>query len=394
MAVGGSKGAVPRQQGRVLICGGAAVDCIVKPSDASQHGASRTSMPGQAIVSQGGVGRNVAEVVAKLGGAPRLLSAVGEDEAGQQLISASQRMGIEVDCMARIRGGRTATFTALLDGSGDLVGAVADMDVLDKIEPAVIDSASAAFADADLVVCDGNLSAEALQRVLMHCAKASVPVWFEPVSLAKAPRGRCPQPWHLVAPNWDEMLALLGHPPKQLPETMKDGAGLPDFILKTLDEVASSALADNVLLTMGSKGAVLATAAPNASADGVVKGVYEIAMEPLLAGIEGAPAGIPNLTVQVDVLPAVQGRRLWYRLLRPLESVVDTTGAGDALLAGTARAYAGGRSLEQSVLAGMLCAHLTIFVNGAVAHFFDEGLLGRLWQAIQLPAGGVASSRL
>lgn len=350
-------------------------------------------MPGETKVGHGGVARNVAEVVARLGGTAQLLSAVGDDNAGEQLTDAARRLGVEVDLLARVRGGRTATFTALLDGTGELIGAVADMGIFEEVRPGNIEAAAGALARSDLVVCDANLQAATLEQVLARCVAASVPAWFEPVSVAKAARGRSTRPWHLVSPNWDELLALLGHPPDQLPEILGSGSSpqtaLPAGVTKVLDEAAASGLAEHVLLTMGPRGALLSSADSGTTA--LPLGSHELDVQLLLRGIEGAPLGVPPLVLRVESLPCTKGRRLWYRLLRPLASVVDVTGAGDALLAGTARAFAGGWPLEEAVVAGLLCAHLTLFVDGAVAAFLDEGLLQRLARA---RAAGGTSSRL
>merc|ERR1719221_383253 len=126
----------------------------------------------------------------------------------------------------------------------------------------------------------------------------------------------------------------------------------------------------------------------------MVQGIYDLSVAEILQGIEGAPKDIPNLTLLVEALPGVDGSPLWYRLLRPLEGMHDSTGAGDALVAGTARAYAGGWPLQHAVLMGLLCAHLTLFHHGAVADFLDAGLLTRLLHAAKLGDAAPISSRL
>lgn len=378
---------------RLLVCGGAAVDHIVKPFDESQRGASRTSMPGSLTVSQGGVGRNIAEVVAKLGGQPTLLSAVGTDGAGSQLLVASESLGIEVGSVARLEGCRTATFTALLDGTGELVGAVADMDIFDEIKPDTVRAAFAQLSGVDLVVCDANLPSSTLDELLRLCAERSLPAWFEPVSVGKALKGRCSKPWHLVTPNWDELLILLDRVPVPFPDS-GDSSRLPDAVTEVLGSIASSSLAENVLVTMGSHGAVLASSSQASSAQASVPGIYDLSMESLLSGIAAAPAGIPNLTLLIEPLSGVPGDPLWYRLLRPLEHVRDSTGAGDALVAGTASAFALGWPLAEAVVAGLVCAHLTLFVDGAVAHFFDHELLSRLHREAKFSQAADIRSRL
>eukprot|EP00446_Apocalathium_sp_SHHI-4_P027845 CAMPEP_0177233688 /NCGR_PEP_ID=MMETSP0367-20130122/43999_1 /TAXON_ID=447022 ORGANISM="Scrippsiella hangoei-like, Strain SHHI-4" /NCGR_SAMPLE_ID=MMETSP0367 /ASSEMBLY_ACC=CAM_ASM_000362 /LENGTH=396 /DNA_ID=CAMNT_0018684437 /DNA_START=54 /DNA_END=1244 /DNA_ORIENTATION=- len=381
----------------VLVCGGAVLDCIVKPFDEAQRGASRTSLPGSAKVSLGGVARNMAESIARLGGISALLSAIGQDEAGDQLLAAAGKLGINVEHVVQVPGGRTATFTALLDGGGDLVGAVADMAVFDRVSPASIDRAvaSGALRGKALVVCDANLSAATLERVLSSGSDAGVPTWFEPVSVAKAPRGRIlhgGQPWQLISPNWDELQAMLGSDlPKPFASEAAEGR-LPDAVLRAVDEALTARLAEHMLLTMGPRGVLLASASampPGSTSSGSApigllgsgtRRRLALDASELLRGAPGAPpAGVvPPLEVEVESLSVTGGRRLWYRLLRPLASVRDTTGAGDALLAGTARAFAHGWPLEEAVLLGLLCAHLTLFVDGAVAPFLMPDLLRRL----------------
>ena len=70
------------------------------------------------------------------------------------------------------------------------------------------------LADAALVVLDGNLARAQAARVVAAAADAGVPLAFEPVSVAKA--GRLADLVHdlfLVTPNVDEIAALTGHAP-------------------------------------------------------------------------------------------------------------------------------------------------------------------------------------
>ncbi|CAE7506681.1 psuK [Symbiodinium sp. CCMP2592] len=109
----------------LLVCGGAVMDHVVRPFDSKQHGASFTSMPGEARVSPGGVGRNIAEVASRLGSPVALLGAVGDDAPGRALLHGCGERGIDVQALEVLEDSRTATYTALLDGKGELVGAVA-----------------------------------------------------------------------------------------------------------------------------------------------------------------------------------------------------------------------------------------------------------------------------
>lgn len=119
-------------QSRVIVMGGAVIDLVAKPKTGSSL-ILGTSNPGICKECDGGVGRNIAEVLSRLGIQPALLSAVGSDTRGSSLV---QRLTNELGIETRIdvvEDSNTATYLALLDSNGDLHTAIADMDVLQKI---------------------------------------------------------------------------------------------------------------------------------------------------------------------------------------------------------------------------------------------------------------------
>lgn len=69
------------------------------------------------------------------------------------------------------------------------------------------------LTDAALVVVDGNLAHDQAARVVAAASAADVPVAFEPVSVAKAARlADLVRDLFLVTPNADELAALTGRP--------------------------------------------------------------------------------------------------------------------------------------------------------------------------------------
>lgn len=299
-----------------------------------------------------------------------MLSVIGEDEAGRGIAASCTELGIGTRALMPVEG-RTATYQALLDGSGELVGAIADMAIFDQITAERVHAVKdEAFAHASLVVCDANVSSDALQAAL-ECSEAAgrLPAWFEPVSVAKSVRGRGLLPWHLVSPNWDELLAMLDRSPMpSLP--MPEG-------LATVGEAVGNALArqlaENVLLTMGPRGVVLASQGPLRR---IGHGPFTVHVGELLG--EADSPDIAPLCLQVQDVHVPDGHGLWYQLLQPLDTLADVTGAGDALVGGAACAFAAGWPLEEAVVAGMVCAHLTLFTFGAVSPFLANALLPRL----------------
>lgn len=175
----------------VIIFGGAVLDQIMTPSDTSKPLTINSSNPGHIRTSYGGVGRNMAEAIARLGLVrPLLVSAVGNDLAGEGLLRHSDSLGIQVSCIQRPHeldcddnSFRTATYAAVHDHRGDLAVAIADMDIFQKlITPALVATLERQIKSAKLVAVDGNLSVEALKAVATVCSSNGKPLLFEPTS--------------------------------------------------------------------------------------------------------------------------------------------------------------------------------------------------------------------
>jgi pseudouridine-5'-phosphate glycosidase/pseudouridine kinase len=78
------------RRSKVLIIGGSTVDTIVNPSALIPG----TSNPGSIKQSYGGVGRNIAECLARLECSPHFISAVGDDSSGTELKKYAMQIGI------------------------------------------------------------------------------------------------------------------------------------------------------------------------------------------------------------------------------------------------------------------------------------------------------------
>ncbi|MFI2707875.1 PfkB family carbohydrate kinase, partial [Nocardioides sp. CER28] len=129
----------------VLVIGGANVD--LKARSAAPVVAA-TSNPGSASLTPGGVGRNIAENLARLGTATTLLTAIGPDALGDDLLAATAAAGVGVSLVRRSEVG-TGTYTAVLDDGGELVVAVADMAAVESLTPAHITAVRERIAAAD-----------------------------------------------------------------------------------------------------------------------------------------------------------------------------------------------------------------------------------------------------
>ena len=97
--------AAPSCAPAVVVVGGAVVDLLCVP-DKGTPLLPRTSTPGHLEMASGGVARNVADGLARLGAAPLLVSAVGDDGLGAQVRArarARARVRVRVRVWARVR---------------------------------------------------------------------------------------------------------------------------------------------------------------------------------------------------------------------------------------------------------------------------------------------------
>ncbi len=168
---------------RVCVIGGANVDI---------HGAGyqplrlRDSNPGSVHVSPGGVARNVAENLSRLGVDCRLVTAVGKDPHGEMLLAHGREVGIDMRFVQELESAPTSTYLAVLDRTGDMQVAVADMDIMDQLTAARLEPLRNAIGESSLLVIDANLPDDALGWVVNTFPDHEV--FADTVSTAKAMR--------------------------------------------------------------------------------------------------------------------------------------------------------------------------------------------------------------
>lgn len=302
----------------VVVVGGANMDVKARSARTARPG---TSNPGSSALAPGGVGRNVAENLARLGTRTHLVAAVGADPLGDQVLAATSDAGVRVEHVRRSPHG-TGTYTAVLDADGELVVAVSDMRATDELAPADVGAARDLVAAASLVVLDGNLAAPTLAYALDLAAAAGVRVVLEPVSVPKAEPLRAlldpGRPVYAVTPNRDELGALTGRPVKT--ERQLDSA---------VDDLHSRG-ASYVWVRLGERGS-------------------------LLCGPDGR--------TELAAVPAPE--------------VVDVTGAGDAMLAAFCHAVLAGESETEAAAYGHVAAALTIAGTHTVRPDLTDRLVRR-----------------
>jgi pseudouridine kinase len=281
----------------VAVVGGTNKDIVARTHG---EGIMGDSTPGQIHCSPGGVARNLAENLARLGHHTCLISAVGEDLFGQSLRVATQAAGVDISGVRVFPTVRTATYLSVHGADGDMSLAVNDMAILDAFTPEFLRSQSATIGGASAIVLDCNLPAPTLAWLMTQAG--SVPVFVDGVSVQKCQRLRgLLEGVHTLKVNQLEAQALSGLPTQSL-----KGAQAAALDLHHQG-------ARRVVVSMGAHGVCWCDE----------------------AGVLGACAA------------------------RPM-SVVNSSGAGDALLAGLIHAHLAEQSLPEAVTFAMACAELTL----------------------------------
>jgi pseudouridine kinase len=189
-----------------LIIGATLLDSKGKPRLGLEPG---TSNPARIRHTRGGTARNVAENLACFGAEVKLLSAVGDDQTGRQLVAQTAEAGVDVSDVQVISGERTGSYMAILDEEGSLSVALDDVSIMSHISPAYLYQNRKLFRDACMVLFDGSLDEAAVEMAVRLATQYQVPICADPSStrLAHKLKEYLPK-LHLVVPNEVEAAAL------------------------------------------------------------------------------------------------------------------------------------------------------------------------------------------
>jgi len=202
------KGYVLARQQFVLVLGGANMDISGATERVLVAGDSN---PGHIRCAPGGVARNVADNLARLGNDTRLITAVGDDLYGRSLLESTQKAGVDVQGCWVLAGESTSTYLSLHGPDGDMAVAVNDMRILERITPERLAANTDRVRHAAAMVVDCNLMPDAL--AWLFAQRQTTPVFVDCVSAFKCQRIL---PWlgqvHTLKVNRLEAQALCGSP--------------------------------------------------------------------------------------------------------------------------------------------------------------------------------------
>lgn len=291
----------------VLVIGSSGLDLVGRAFENLETG---TSNPGQLRVSAGGVGRNVAENLVRLGMEVNLITAVGDDLQGQQILEEAHSMGINVEHCLQISEHPTGSYLAILDDQGNLHLGLDDMRISDAITSEYLLEKNSLFEDAAAVFLDANLPEKTLRTAITQAKQARIPIAADPTSVKLGPRL---QPF------------------------------LDDLWLLTLNQREAATICSHPV--------------PHADRDQVIEAAKHLVNEGVeIAIIAMAEFGVGYATAESSGhIPAFR------------TEVVDPTGAGDALTAAVIFALLSNIPIDEAVRLGVSAAALTLRSLGTVA---------------------------
>ncbi|GAB5436863.1 PfkB family carbohydrate kinase [Falsiruegeria mediterranea] len=174
-----------------ILCIGSVLWDIIGRS--ASHMRQGSDVPGRITRLPGGVALNIAMTLARFGMTPTLLTAIGRDPEGDELINACQQMGMRTDLVYRSDDLPTDRYMAV-EGANGLIAAIADAHsleaagakILGPLEDGALGAPDTPFDG--LVALDGNLTASLLKGIAHNPAFAAADLRVAPASPGKAER--------------------------------------------------------------------------------------------------------------------------------------------------------------------------------------------------------------
>jgi pseudouridine kinase len=294
----------------VLVIGAAGADIVGLLKGDLHPG---TSSPAEIRSYFGGVARNVAENLARLGQPAELLTAVGDDPTGELLLQEVASAGVGISAVIRSSEFRTGSYLAVVNSNGELQFALDDMRATSALSSEYLHEKESLFKQASMLFLDANLSKDTLRTAFSLARRYHLPVCADPTSKPLAPRLLPYLPrLYMTIPNITEASILCGQTYSARPSQAIEAA---KYLVSQGVRIA--------IVTLAEFGVCYATSETSGH------------------------------------IPAIR------------TEIVDPTGAGDALTAAVIFALLNDISLDDAVRLGVSAASFTLRHRGAVVPYLS-----------------------
>ena len=297
------KGYIINESPYIMVIGGTNVDIQgFSRSELRAH----DSNPGYVGVSFGGVGKNIAENIARLDINTKFITVFGNDLYGEKIKDHLNKLDIDVSDSLILENEETSIYLSILDSNGEMNVAISSMEIFKKLKPEYLKARNKKIEGAEIIIVDTNLEKDTINYIMGYNAKTKI--MLDTVSTKKSEKVKdIIGKFHTIKPNKIEAELLSGI--KINSDSDLDRAG--KFFLE--------AGIKNIFITLGSDGVYYI----NDKKKGIIK--------------------------------------------NPKVTPVNVTGGGDAFVAGIAHAEFMGKDIDEAAKFGIGASILTILDENTIS---------------------------
>lgn len=303
--------------GYVCVVGAVNIDIFGTPySELKEY----DSNPGKISTSLGGVGRNIAENLSRMGIKVELISVLGKDNNAKAIVENSRKLNIGLSYSEMMENENTSTYLCINNVKGEMQVALSDMKIYENMTPNFLSKRLNIINKSKACIVDTNIPSLSLKYLMSN---VEVPIFLDTVSTTKT-----------------EKIKDFIHNVHAIKANIYEAEILSGVVIKSEEDYE---IATNNILQKGVKEIYLTLGA---------KGVYYT---------DGVDFG---------KLPVIS------------KEIVNSTGAGDSFLAGVVWGYLNNMGLVSSAQAGLAASYITVNSPKTVSESMTENHLKQVIKKI------------
>ena len=145
---------------------------------------ARDSNPGKIEFCPGGVSRNIAENLSRLGVKTELISAIGDDPNGSLILESCKKCGVGSNYTLIVPNTVSSVYLAIMDNTRDMALALSDMTISENITIQFLQNLHNILNKAAAIIFDTCLKTGVMDYILNTFSDK--PIYVDPVSVGKA----------------------------------------------------------------------------------------------------------------------------------------------------------------------------------------------------------------
>lgn len=278
---------------KILLIGGSAVDYIATSNRPLEY---KVSNSGKLSIAYGGVTRNVAHNLSKLGNKVTVITVLGKGELVESLIKHYKDLGVRL--INAPTNYPTSTYVAINDSNHDMEVAIFDNRAVKDITPNFIKSSHKIIEQHDYIFIDGNVSQDTIEYVAKHYAHKKI--FCDPIA--------------------------------------------PEFVykfLKVLDKL--------YLMKLNIYEARALVNQRKLDKEALIQVIFNKGLKNVVVS-----------NARNDVYYGLDKKHIYHYPVTQFKKIVNTTGCGDALMSGIIDHLAIGKSFKEAIAFGNKLANLTL----------------------------------